>query len=73
MCHLFNGRTSKYQINDNGRFPCHRCEKSYKQKTHLIRHINFECGVEPKFTCICGKKFKQRSNFNKHVKMLRHC
>lgn len=59
-------------MDECGRYPCPRCYKTYKQKTHLIRHINFECGVEPKFACVCGKKFKQRSNLNTHVRTLKH-
>ncbi|KAF7272336.1 hypothetical protein GWI33_014885 [Rhynchophorus ferrugineus] len=59
------------QTNDDVRvcvFLHYRCGKTYKQKTHLLRHLNYECGVEPRFTCVCGRKFKQRSNFNRHFK-----
>jgi len=61
-------RTSKYKMDDRGRFPCEKCGNTYKQKTHLIRHLNFECGIEPKFVCFCGKKFKQKSNYNTHFR-----
>ncbi|CAH1155403.1 unnamed protein product [Phaedon cochleariae] len=66
-------KLSKYTVGSDGRFPCQRCGKtSYKQKTHLIRHLHFECGMEPRFVCSCGKKFKQRSNFNTHLKITGH-
>ncbi|CAG9864627.1 unnamed protein product [Phyllotreta striolata] len=68
----YQPRCSKYFVDENGRFPCEKCGKSYKQKTHLIRHLHFECGVEPKFACRCGRKFKQRSNYNTHIKMMHH-
>lgn len=68
--HRRTKRNSKYQMDENGRYPCMKCGSSYKQKTHLSRHLNFECGIEPKFTCKCGKKFKQRSNFNTHIKYM---
>lgn len=63
---------SKYYRDITGRYPCFKCcRASYKQKTHLIRHINYECGVEPKFKCdFCGKKFKQKSNYQTHVKLI---
>ncbi|KAF2892505.1 hypothetical protein ILUMI_13669 [Ignelater luminosus] len=62
---------SKYMQNEKGRFPCPKCTCSYKQKTHLIRHLNYECGVEPRFTCMhCGKKFKQKSNYQTHLRFL---
>lgn len=64
-------RRSKYCMDDSGRYPCPKCPSSYKQRTHLIRHLNFECGVEPKFTCeYCGKKIKQKSNYVTHIRIL---
>ena len=57
-------------MDENGRFPCVKCGSTYKQKTHLIRHLNFECGVEPKFMCFCGRRFKQKSNYKTHLRCL---
>lgn len=49
------------------RYPCHQCKASYKNKGHLVRHLRYECGVEPQFEClICLKKFKHKSNLKQH-------
>ncbi|XP_060535644.1 zinc finger protein 419-like [Cylas formicarius] len=51
----------------NGRFMCPNCNSSYKQKGHLVRHIKYECGVEPKFQCqVCYRRFKHKSNLKAH-------
>ncbi|XP_066250359.1 zinc finger protein OZF-like [Euwallacea similis] len=42
----------------NGRFMCPNCNSSYKNKGHLVRHIKYECGVEPQFECHeCFRRF----------------
>ena len=51
------------------RHKCHKCEKSYKQKCTLFRHLRYECGIERKFECdICNKKFSQKSTLKYHIK-----
>ncbi|CAG9760672.1 unnamed protein product [Ceutorhynchus assimilis] len=46
----------------NGRFMCPNCNSSYKQKGHLVRHIKYECGVEPQFQCqVCFRRFRHKS------------
>ncbi|KAG8308296.1 hypothetical protein J6590_002385 [Homalodisca vitripennis] len=55
---------------DNDRiFKCDVCKvKAYKRKSHLIRHLRYECFQEPTFKCVtCGKKFKQKSNLTQHM------
>nr|CAH7735844.1 unnamed protein product [Callosobruchus chinensis] len=38
------------------RFTCTRCGKRYKHAHILRRHMEYECGVPPKFQCgVCGK------------------
>ncbi|RZB39175.1 hypothetical protein BDFB_000079 [Asbolus verrucosus] len=55
----------------DGRFMCPQCISSYKQKGHLVRHIKYECGVEPQFQChLCFRKFKHKSNLKAHYLFL---
>uniref|UniRef100_T1GVK9 BTB domain-containing protein n=1 Tax=Megaselia scalaris TaxID=36166 RepID=T1GVK9_MEGSC len=61
----------KYKKNSKillGIFKCIKCERSYKNKGHLLRHMNLECGVEPKFKCeICGTKFSRKETVKRHI------
>jgi hypothetical protein len=45
------------------------CNKSYKNKASLSRHVKYECGPEHKFKCIyCFKAMKQKYDLKKHVR-----
>lgn len=47
---------------------CWNCNKSYKNKGTLSRHLRYECGKEPKFECaMCEKKFKHKQNLKVHL------
>lgn len=51
-----------------GRYTCPNCPRKYIHKTSLIKHLKFECGVNPKFFCLfCKKYFKQPNNFKLHM------
>ncbi|XP_066250358.1 zinc finger protein 32-like [Euwallacea similis] len=57
----------KFAQDLNGRFMCPNCNSSYKQKGHLVRHIKYECGVEPQFECqVCFRRFRHKSNLKAH-------
>ncbi|CAH1964232.1 unnamed protein product [Acanthoscelides obtectus] len=44
-------------------YQCSRCGKRYKHSHILRRHLDYECGVEPKFRCgICGKMSKRNKS-----------
>ncbi|XP_076060709.1 uncharacterized protein LOC143036811 isoform X5 [Oratosquilla oratoria] len=52
-------------------FTCSKCGKGYTTKGALHRHLRYECGVEPKFSCsVCGRKFCH--NFNLKMHMVSH-
>ncbi|XP_063993871.1 longitudinals lacking protein isoform X2 [Diachasmimorpha longicaudata] len=53
--------TSMNERSEN-RHHCAKCGRSYKRRTHLTRHYNFECGVPRRFRCpYCHQDSKQRS------------
>jgi len=51
------------------RFFCpNKCGRSYKRKSGLTQHLNYECGIEPKFKCcVCEKKCAQKSTMKMHM------
>lgn len=51
---------------------CDRCSNRYKNPNHLKRHIQYECGKEPRMTCVyCFSKFKRPDSLRRH--MLQSC
>lgn len=52
------------------RFFCpNECGRSYKRKSGLTQHLNYECGIEPKFKCtMCGQKCAQKSTMKSHIR-----
>ncbi len=49
-------------------FRCDQCERTYKFKAHLKRHLKNECGVEPPFPCQqCDRRFKQKPHLKDHL------
>ena len=50
-------------------FKCLRCGNSYTYRKNLMRHINLECGKEPKFQCPhCPRKAKHKAHILRHMK-----
>ncbi|CAH1964146.1 unnamed protein product [Acanthoscelides obtectus] len=50
-------------------FKCSQCEKSYKYKQNLVRHLKYECDKEAQYHCdyeSCGYSSKFKSNLKKH-------
>ena len=52
---------------------CPQCGRVYKSKYTLKRHLQYECGKEPQFTCqICRAKFKQKHHLKNHMATIHH-
>lgn len=51
------------------KYMCYKCNKSYKNRGTLIRHLRFECGVQAQFFCpLCNFACKQRYNLTLHLR-----
>ncbi|KAG5900386.1 hypothetical protein JTB14_033834 [Gonioctena quinquepunctata] len=51
------------------KYQCTRCFKTYKHAHIMRRHMEFECGMEPKFQCsICGHKSKRKYEMTVHIR-----
>lgn len=52
---------------DEDGFPCELCGKIYKHRGNMRRHMAYECGKQPIFSCTdCTRKFHQLSNLKRH-------
>lgn len=48
---------------------CTKCGNKYSSKKSLRRHLNYECGVEPKFKCpYCDAPSKQKAHVKEHIR-----
>ncbi|XP_039285467.1 zinc finger protein 425 [Nilaparvata lugens] len=77
ISYLFDNRGSEESSSQSGaesqRFVCVRCKKQYKYECSLKRHLKFECGHLPKFTCSkCGYSTKRHHNLLRHIKTTKH-
>lgn len=49
------------------RYTCPRCKRMYKHKYILLRHLNYECGIEPQFSCkSCYFRCKRKYDLKNH-------
>lgn len=49
-------------------FRCPRCSRTYKYQQTLARHVRYECGKGPQFTCpICGRQFRRNDYLDQHL------
>lgn len=50
---------------------CYRCGKKYSTKGTLNRHLRFECGQKPKFSCpLCNRPFTRNDTLMQHLKVM---
>ncbi|XP_017783488.1 PREDICTED: Krueppel-related zinc finger protein 1-like [Nicrophorus vespilloides] len=68
-----NYRGNQNQDSQRGyqRFACPQCGRQYKYKGGLYRHVKYECGVEPQFSCPykgCQYRSKIKCNMKSHMR-----
>ncbi len=52
-------------------YHCKNCEKEYKTKQCLRKHINFKHSKIESLQCVkCGKHFVNKYSLNKHVRQV---
>lgn len=62
-------RLSKLNVTSDESFACTKCDKIYNARRNLVRHINSECGKEPKYTCVfCNYRNYRRNEIINHIK-----
>lgn len=66
------------RMRGTGTFCCKSCGKVYIQKQTLTRHLNYECGKQPKYQCSrCPYLTKHKSSLQLHLsrctKLGDHC
>ncbi|XP_073453508.1 uncharacterized protein [Aquarana catesbeiana] len=49
-------------------FPCSKCNKKFRRKTHLLRHLRHHTDVRPFLCSVCGKCFKEKIILHTHLK-----
>ncbi|XP_043677908.1 longitudinals lacking protein, isoforms A/B/D/L isoform X28 [Vespula pensylvanica] len=50
-------------------FSCQKCGRAFTLKRNKDRHVNYECGHEPRFQCpYCGLRSKQTSPVYNHIR-----
>ncbi|ENN73532.1 hypothetical protein D910_06819 [Dendroctonus ponderosae] len=46
-----------------------KCNKTYKYKSSLSKHLKYECGVEKQFRCtLCSYSGKQKAHLISHMR-----
>ncbi|XP_029661814.1 longitudinals lacking protein, isoforms A/B/D/L-like isoform X20 [Formica exsecta] len=51
------------------RHPCPKCHRSYKHRSHMMRHYRYECGIPQRFECpYCKHHLRQRTHVWTHIR-----
>nr|XP_033333346.1 longitudinals lacking protein, isoforms A/B/D/L-like [Megalopta genalis] len=63
------GLKGAYDYGDRNRHPCPKCFRSYKHRSHMIRHYKYECGTPQRFECpYCKHHLRQRTHVWTHIR-----
>ncbi|KYM90906.1 Longitudinals lacking protein, isoforms A/B/D/L [Atta colombica] len=62
-------RSRKVSTDNMKPFQCQKCGRGFTLKRNKDRHVNYECGHEPRFQCpYCGLRSKQTSPVYAHIR-----
>lgn len=62
-----------FELRPDDRYHCIQCGKNYKHKSHVVRHLRYECCKEKEFECyICLQRFHQECNMKTHLSLKHH-
>nr|XP_012225961.1 PREDICTED: longitudinals lacking protein, isoform G-like [Linepithema humile] len=62
-------RPRKVSADNMKPFQCQKCGRGFTLKRNKDRHVNYECGHEPRFQCpYCGLRSKQTSPVYAHIR-----
>lgn len=62
-------RLSQMNVLSEESYACTKCDKIYNARRNLVRHINSECGKEPKYSCMyCEYRNYRRNEIINHIK-----
>ncbi|KAL1451426.1 hypothetical protein WDU94_005805 [Cyamophila willieti] len=60
--------SSSVSGNSVDRYACNKCNRSYRNKNHLYRHVRYECDRKKRYQCgICMKDFYRKDNLKTHI------
>ncbi|XP_011160474.1 longitudinals lacking protein, isoforms A/B/D/L isoform X24 [Solenopsis invicta] len=69
VCRKSRIRTRKVSADNMKPFQCQKCGRGFTLKRNKDRHVNYECGHEPRFQCpYCGLRSKQTSPVYAHIR-----
>ncbi|RZF39473.1 hypothetical protein LSTR_LSTR000994 [Laodelphax striatellus] len=58
----------EYVADEDRRYECETCGKRYRWKAGLAQHQKYECGTDPKFSCMhCSFKSRRRNGLKLHL------
>lgn len=69
--HFLNDSPSKAKQVENKKFSCNRCQRKYKFRKTLNRHMNHECGKDKVHSCsACTYRTYRNDRLLSHIRMV---
>ena len=70
---LNDSKEMKVEMQDNGRFSCDSCDKTFARLHTLTRHVENAHSRKKEFTCeLCDQTFTRADNFKRHKERVKH-